>query len=281
MRTFQSVALLAAGKIRDSFLRNIPSLEEILGPVKSSSLRLASRICGILGSGHPVDTLGAFDRSDLILISVPEPWLPAAVDELLESPILWKNKTVLLCDADLESTALSKLAFVGATIGSLTPLDGLDCKLFVAEGDRRAVRVAKQLVETDGVRVLTIETGKKAHYRAGVAFATSLAMPLLTACVETFRASGLDQNEATMVASRLFSRTMRSYVKAGRRSWEGSLVGKDVETLRSQVQALFQTNPLLASYFYENSVMAVRLMRQDPKWLAKLAAEVYPKAAGD
>jgi predicted short-subunit dehydrogenase-like oxidoreductase (DUF2520 family) len=281
MRTFQSVALLAAGKIRDSFLKTLPSLEEMLGPVRSSSLRLASRICGILGCGHPVDSFAEFDGCELILISVPEPWLPAAVDEMLESTLQWRNKTVLLCDPEIESSALSKLAFVGAMTASLTPVEGLDGKFFIAEGDRRAIRAAKRLVEHDSVRVLTIESGRKAHYRAGVAFATTLAMPLLTACVETFRAAGLEQNEATTVATRLFSRTMRSYVKAGRRSWEGPLVGKNIETIRRQVQALLQTNPALASYFYESSVMAVQLMRQDPKWLTKLAADVYSKAAGD
>jgi predicted short-subunit dehydrogenase-like oxidoreductase (DUF2520 family) len=242
---------------------------------------LASRICGILGCGHPVDSFAEFDRCDLILISVPAPWLPAAADELLESTLQWRNKTVLLCDPEIESGALSKLAFVGAMTASLTPVEGLEGKFFIAEGDRRAIRAAKRLVEQDGVRVLTIESGRKAHYRAGVTFATTLAMPLVTACVETFRAAGLDQNEATMVATRLFSRTMQSYVKAGRRSWEGPLVGRNLETIRRQVQALLQTSPALASYFYESSLMAVQLMRQDPKWLTKLATDVYPKVAGD
>ncbi|MBL8229774.1 MAG: DUF2520 domain-containing protein [Bryobacterales bacterium] len=242
---------------------------------------MASRICGILGGGHPVDTFDEFHNCELILISVPEPWLPAVVDELVETSIPWKGKTVLLCDEEMESTALAKLAYAGARTGSLTLADRSETKLFIAEGDRRAVRDAKRLVERGEMRVLTIETGRKRHYRAGTAFATTLAMPLITACVETLRASGLDQNDATMIANKLMSRSMRSYIQAGRRSWEGPLVGQDLDTVRKQVQALFQINPLLASYFYENSVLAVQLMRHDPEWLANLAAEVYPRVAGD
>ncbi|MCS7023248.1 MAG: DUF2520 domain-containing protein [Bryobacteraceae bacterium] len=281
MKTFQPVALLAAGKIRDSFLRNLPSIQQSLGPVRSSSLRLASRICGILGGGYPVDSYEDFDTCELILISVPEPWLTTVVEELLETSICWKNKTVVLCDEDLESDVLGKLAHLGARTASIALADRPESKLLIAEGDRRALRVVKLFTERSGFRLLTIDSGRKRHYRAGTAFATTLAMPLITACVETLRASGLEQNVATMIAGKLLARSMRSYSQAGRRSWEGPLVGRNLEVVRKHVLALFQLNPLLASYYYENSVLAVQLLRQDPQWLTKLAPEVYPRAAGD
>ena len=181
MKSFESVGLLAAGKVRDSFLRNIPLLAEKLGPVRSSSLRLASRICGILGAGRPADSFDAFEQCQLVLISMPEPWLPAAVDELLEAAVDWKSKTVLVCDAELESTAIQKLSFVGAATGSLAAVDGFDGSLYVAEGDRKAIRDARALVERPETRLVTIDTGHKAQYVAGLSFATSLVLPLVTA----------------------------------------------------------------------------------------------------
>lgn len=279
MKTVQAVGLLAAGKIRDSFLRGLPQLAEKLGPVRSSSLRLASRICGILGAGKPADSFGDFDQCQLVLISMPEAWLPAAVDELLEASVDWKTKTVLLCDAELESSAIQKLSFVGAATGSITPVDGFDDSLFVVEGDRKAVREARLLVERPEVRVVTIESGQKAQYVAGLSFATTLVLPLVTACVETLRASGLDPNISTLVAERLFIRSLRSYLKAGRKGWEGAVAEQDAEKVRRHVQALFRVNPLLASYYYENAHLVVQMMRQDPAWLTKLANELYPRAA--
>ena len=54
MRKGQSVGLIGAGKITDSPLERMWALRERLGPVKASSMRVASRIANSLRAGHPV-----------------------------------------------------------------------------------------------------------------------------------------------------------------------------------------------------------------------------------
>jgi predicted short-subunit dehydrogenase-like oxidoreductase (DUF2520 family) len=225
-------------------------------------------------------SLDAFSKSSVILISMPERWIPSVVDRLLEETFDWKSKTVLICESGLDSHILTRLRFLGAATGSITPMDGFDEQMYVLEGDRKALRDARSLVESPGVRTIEMDAGSKALFSAGVSFATALALPLLTASVETLRACGIAQSDALTIADRLFQRTVRTYVRSGRKGWEGALPAQDVEATRRHLQALFQRNPILASYYYENALQVVRMFRKDAQWLSQLRSDVYPMAAG-
>lgn len=279
MKKQAPIALLAAGRTRDSFLRRVPNVAERLGPVGSSSLRLASRIVNILQAGVPVDSLEAFAQATVILISVPDSWLEQFQDELLRCEFSWKGKCVLLFESKLDSGALGKLAEAGAAVGSITPVPLFDEKLVVLEGSRKAVQEGRKLMTSPGIRVLTMDAGRKSLFSAGTGFATSLALPLLAASVETLRASGIEQNDALALAEKLFQRTLRAYLKSGRKGWEGPLPAQDTDSVRSQVQALFRESPQLASYYYENAIKVSEILRQDPAWIREVVKEVYPKAA--
>lgn len=280
MKRLLSLGLLATGKVRDSYLNQIPGLADRLGPVGSSSLRLASRICGLLDGGSPVDSLREFAEVDTILIYTPENWLSGLVDALVDAPFAWRNKTVLLCDSQLDSDALRKLSFLGASTGSITPVRNFDGQLIVLEGDRKAVKQARQLVQDNDVKVLEIDRGKKALMSAGISFSTTLVLPLLAATVETLRACGMDQNEALMVSDRMFQRTLRNYVRSGKKGWTGPLPAQDSEAMRRQIYALLQRSPRLGNYFYESSLQAMQMFRRDPEWLKDVRVSALAKAAG-
>ena len=134
-------ALVAAGRIRDSFLTRVPRLAERLGPVRSSSFRLASRISNFLGAGYSVESLEAFERSRVILIAMPKPWLPVVVEQLAGTGFDWKSKSVLLCDSELDSSALEALARLGASTGSIVAVPPGTEPVYLVEGERRALRV--------------------------------------------------------------------------------------------------------------------------------------------
>ena len=273
------VALQAAGKTRDSFLRRLPFLEEALGPVRSTSFRLARRIVNILGAGHAVDDLSTFHEANLVLLALPEMQVACVVDDLVKAPFSWKNKTVVLCDSQMDSGVLSKLAFLGASTGSLTPVPSLDNGLFITEGDLRAVRLARQLVSREGVRVLQMTRGRKSLFDAAIGFSTGLALPLFTATVETMRGCGMTQRDAVFLADRMVQRTLRAYLKAGRKGWEGPLALKDKPGLRRQLQALTKMDPLMATYYLENAMLAVRMFHKDPAWVSELRREVFSRPA--
>ena len=76
MKKAQSVGLIGTGSLTDSPLTRFWWLSERLGPVKSASYRVASRIANMLRAGRPVKDYAEFESCDLILVYVPEETVP-------------------------------------------------------------------------------------------------------------------------------------------------------------------------------------------------------------
>src|SRR6266478_5712496 len=150
MKKAQSVALIAAGRVTGSVVGGFGRLSERLGPVMAPSFRLASRIANRLRAGHPVRDYAEFDSCRLILVSVPDAILPAVVGEIAAANICWRNKSIVLCSASLDSGELSDLASRGASIGSISAIPGFDDPRYLVEGDRLAVLASRQLVQNGG-----------------------------------------------------------------------------------------------------------------------------------
>jgi predicted short-subunit dehydrogenase-like oxidoreductase (DUF2520 family) len=267
MAKSQSIALVAGGQVSRSFLVRLPHLHERIGPVKAASIRVASRIVNSMHAGYPVRDYKSITDVRVIAIHLPAERLAQALEQMLATGANWRGKTVLLCDAKLSSTSLDTLSASGASVASMAPIEGFDERRFVVEGDPSAVRAARMLVEDNLTRVVEIAPGAKDLFLAGLVFATSLFTPMAAAATECLKGAGLETGVATHVAERLFERSLRGYVKAGRKSWGGPLALKDQQQVRRNLEALFRASPLLASYYAENALFALRLFRQDTGWL--------------
>ena len=267
MAKSQSIALVAGGQVSRSFLVRLPHLRERIGPVKAVSIRVASRIVNSIHAGHPVRDYKSITDARVIAIQVPAERLAHTLEQMLATGANWRGKTVLLCDAELSSAALESLSSAGASAASMAPIEGFDERRFVVEGDPSAVRVARMLVEDNHTRVVEITPGAKDLFLAGLVFATSLFTPMAAAATECLKGAGLETGVATHVAERLFEHSLRSYMKAGRKSWGGPLAAKDQQQVQRNLEALFRASPLLASYYTESALFALHLFRQDTGWL--------------
>jgi predicted short-subunit dehydrogenase-like oxidoreductase (DUF2520 family) len=267
MAKSQSIALVAGGQVSRSFLVRLPRLRERIGPVKAASVRVASRVVNAIHAGYPVRDYQSVTEARIIAVHVPGELLAHTLEQLRAAQANWHGKTVLLCDAVRSSAALETLAVAGASVASLAPIDGFDERRFVAEGDPRAVRAIRLLIEDGNTRVVEITPGMKDLFLAGLAFATSLFTPMAAAATECLKGAGLATGVAALVSEGLFERSLRGYVKAGRKSWGGPLAAKDQEQVRCHLDALFRVSPLLASYYTEGALFALRLFRQETDWL--------------
>src|ERR1700749_2670795 len=106
MKKAQSVGLIGTGSLTDTPLTRFWWLSERLGPVKSASYRVASRIANMLRAGHPVKDYAEFETCSLILIAVPDESVAHVVQEMLSSGIVWRGKSVVLCSTWLDSGEL-------------------------------------------------------------------------------------------------------------------------------------------------------------------------------
>jgi predicted short-subunit dehydrogenase-like oxidoreductase (DUF2520 family) len=267
MAKSQPIALVAGGQVSRSFLVRLPHLRERIGPVKAASNRVASRIVNAIHAGYPVNDFESITKARNIAIYVPAGHLALTLRQLRASCSNWHGKVVILCDAALSSTALELLASEGAAVASLAPIEGFDERRFVLEGDPPAVRAARKLVEDNRTRALEIAPGTKDLFLAGLVFATSLFTPMAAAATECLKGAGLKTGVAAAVSERLFERSLRGYIKAGRKGWGGPLASRDQEQVNRHLDALFRASPLLASYYTESALFALRLFRQEAGWL--------------
>src|ERR1700685_2074525 len=191
MKKPKSVGLIGAGSLADSPLTRFWWLPDRLGPVKSTSYRLASRIANMLLAGHPVKDYAEFESCILILVSVPEENVPQVVSEMLSAEISWRGKAVVLCSTWLDSTSLRELSARGAFVGSISEIPGFDDQRYLVEGDPFAIRQSKLLVEHRDRRAVAIERPLKPFYLAALTCTGSLLFALVRVASEALQHAGI------------------------------------------------------------------------------------------
>ena len=273
MKKPKSVALAAGGKLGSSPLAPLRSLSDVLGPVKASSFRLASRIANTLGAGHPVKDYEEFDACRLILVCVPDQALAGVVAELCSARISWRGKSVVLCSAWRDSSELRDLSARGAAIGSITTIPGFHDRWYLVSGDKRAIQESKRLVENRERRCLAIERGLKPLYLAALTCTGSLLFPLVMTASESLRRAGVTPAVSMSILEKQLNNGLRAYARGGRRAYAPP------SGLASQLRALYAADPALARYLEKSYQLAEQLLEEPKRKAAAAGARSF--SAGD
>lgn len=254
MKKAQSVGLIGTGSLTDSPVTRFWFLRERLGPVKSASYRVASRIANMLQAGHPVKDYAEFQDCDLILVCVPENTVGEVVSEMAASGIVWRNKAVVLCSTWLDSGALEDLGALGASLGSISPIPGFEDERYLVEGDPPAIRQCKGLVEYRERRVVAIERSLKPFYLAALTCTGTLLFALLYAAGESLHRARVPPALSATILERQLARTLRSFLKSGLRA------APELRELPRQLGALSSADPALAHFLEQSCEIASRLL---------------------
>jgi hypothetical protein len=254
MKKAQSVGLIATGSLTDSPLTRFWWLPERLGPVKSASYRVASRIANMLQAGHPVKDYAEFESCDLILVCVPEETVSQVVSEMVSAHISWRGKAVVLYSTWLDSGELHALSAIGAAVGSISPIPGFDDMRYLVEGDPIAIRQSKSLVESRDRSAVAIERSLKPFFLAALTCTGTLLFALLDVASESLHRARIPPPLRATLLERQLARTLRSFLKGGRRAYPPP------RELPRQLRALSTANPELAHYLDQNCRLASRLM---------------------
>ncbi len=214
MKKLQPVAIVATGKLMNSFILDLPGFKERIGPVKSATLRVASRITNTLQAGFAVARYDDLQASQMIFLCVPDEQLPDTVQELADSPLDWAGRCVILCDSPLASDSLQQLAVYGAYTASINLAPGPE-RMVLADGHRAALSSLKPVIGR-AARLIRILPEQKSRYYRALATA-SLCGPLAALAAEQFRESGLTPAQAKPVVQAIFLEAVRDYLKSGRK----------------------------------------------------------------
>jgi len=127
-------------------------------------------------------------EADAVLITVPDKAVSVVAQTLMEKKALRAGQVVLHTAGVLDSSVLSPLQSLGATTGSLHPLQtfadprlaaqrlhGIYCSL---EGDDAAVAFATRLVQDLGAVPVVIDPGLRPRYHAAAVLASNALVAL-------------------------------------------------------------------------------------------------------
>ncbi len=264
----QPIALLCAGGISQSWIAKLPRLIQKLGPVKAPTVGVARRIVNILRQGWPVEQIEEFQNASWIFVAVPDEVLPSTLEELAGANLSWKGKTLVILDTEMDSQDLSVFILRQAAVATVNLLDIYSDLRLVIQSDPRTAKAIRKFAE--GSRLLELPPGAKGAFLAGLTLASSIAMPILAACVESLTNAGFTSSQAASIAEHSLSRTRRAFHKAGRKGWQGPLARGDMRAVRRQWESLRRKDSHLADYFLESATQSLEYFRQDPRCVSEL-----------
>jgi len=192
--------LVSVGGAAGSYLARMNSFLAHLGPVKSSSFQVASRLSNALRHGYPVSYYANLELCPLIFIFEPEHSLDRVLrDVAAQMPV--HRTMVVLCECTRDSLASNPLRAAGARIASLNQVEQSRDKLFVAEGDPHTLKALERLMDREKRKLVAMPPGAKPMFLAGVQLAKYLPLPMIAASVESLRAAGLPRAEAARLTA--------------------------------------------------------------------------------
>ncbi len=274
------IALVTTVQTRDCSLCRIRNLTAHLGPIMARSPRQSTRLANTLRAGYPVSTFEELAPARVVLLCIAEGDLSEVLDGLVSVRFSWRGKSVLLCGPAPDSISLMDLAERGAAVASLAAVSGSDDLHYLVEGDKHAIREAKRLVEGGGGRVLVVQRSSQALCAAGASLASWLVAPLIDASVSCFRSAGLTPRRAGPLAEGIVERTLRAYLKGGRRAWKCPSSPDQQKVFLRQLRAVGEADPALAEFLLETARHALRRMGRDASWLEQVSFPQKRAAAG-
>ena len=221
MKRVHRIGLVTAGKITGLWIEKTLELKRSVGPVYSTSLRLASRASNtLLRTGFQTTDWEELRRCEAVLFFLPAKSLRAMVEEWIQRGHEFRGLRLVVCDEDLKLADLADLRDLGAQTAAVGPLPHSEPYRFIGEGDSLALAPVIRLLESDGLKFTRLNTGGKHQLASSVERLHTESLPLFARTVDSLRESGLAQDAAVALAEKCLSQTLRFYARNGRRVFD-------------------------------------------------------------
>lgn len=217
MKRPPQIALVCAGAISRTSLTKLPVLIDSLGPVLSSSRRIASRAVNALGAGWPISHFEELSTARTVIISVPDCELDATVRCLEQVKFAWNRRAVVLSNSLRDSAALEPLRLAGAAVGSFHEVDALNRSLFVIEGESAALSAMRVLLGVSSARSIQIHRGARQLYVSAITSATLGIAPALLAASQSLQGAGIKTKQADTLVKALAHRAVDAFDRTKKR----------------------------------------------------------------
>ncbi len=276
----RTVSIVGAGRVGISLGKHLRELGWRIGAVVTRSKATARAAVRRIGAGKPFDRLTSeVCTADVILFATPDDMLPAIVRDLARiAGAGCKGKIALHTSATLDRSALAPLARLGASTGSLHPMQAFGGKvvpklkgvIFGIEGDAKARRMAQSIAKSLGGIPVVIETADKPAYHAAAVMAGGSIYPVLEAGLELLMSIGFTRQRASQTLLPLLRQILDNIERIGpRAAWTGPLSRGDYAVVAKHMNALRRYPPEFAKSYAALAQLAARVLSKDPTATSK------------
>ena len=226
-------------------------------------------------------------ESPIVFISTQDEDIGEAVARL--KPKVREGSAVFHTSGSLSSDVLSPLRDQGCVVASLHPLasvsapvDGADRlagAFFCVEGDKKAVRIARELIGAIGGHAFTIDASKKALYHAAALTAAGHVTAVFDVALSLMTKAGLARKDARRVLQPLLETvTANLRIKDTPKALTGTFARGDAGTLDRHLAALERSAGRDEVDIYmalaERSIGLARQNGLDPQKIAKMRRRI-------
>lgn len=231
MESKPKYGVLGAGPVRASLIGRLPSRARDIGPVCSTSFRVASRIANSIGAGYAVRNAEELEAVPALLVNFQPDNPESVMARLQDAGINWKGRVLVFCDCAASPESLRGFGEKGASTAVAREFGG---RLIAESDDSAALRVVQELARDLGLKAVQISKGAGSVFGAAVLLGTAAITPLIDRAAELLREAGIRDAEAARMAASLFEQTARDYAHSGRQSWAWYMRGPDAGQLETQ-----------------------------------------------
>lgn len=288
----RTISIVGAGRVGTTLGERLRQLGWNIGAVVTRSRRTSRAAIRAIGAGSPLAAIGPeILRADVILVTTPDHAIPSGVQSLAKfSAEKWRGKVVLHTSGALDRTVLDPLARLGASTGSLHPMQTFSGRnipklggvTFAVEGDARALRVARQIARSLGGVSVAIAGADKPVYHATAVLAAGSGFALIEAAAQMLEKIGFTRRRALETLLPLTRQMLDNVERIGpRAAWTGPLSRGDFTVVAKHMTALRKYPREFQESYAALALLAARVLARDPHAALRKLRRVIEKSKGD
>jgi predicted short-subunit dehydrogenase-like oxidoreductase (DUF2520 family) len=275
----RTVSIIGAGRVGKTLGKRLRGLGWRIGAVVTRSKATSRAAVRAIGAGTPASRLtGDVLAAEVILLATPDDAL-AGVAQALARTVrktagnAWRGKVVLHASGALDRTVLAPLARLGASTGSLHPMQTfsgvvmprLNGITFAIEGDPKARRAARSIAKSlGGVPVIIAGRDKPAYHATAVLVAGS-GFPLIESGVRILERIGFTRRRALETLLPLTRQMLDNIERIGpRAAWTGPIARGDYAVVAKHVRALRRYPREFRQSYAALALLAGRVLSKNP-----------------
>ena len=253
-----SISIVGAGRVGTALAPRLAQagyrINEIVCRNQPSSLRKARGLAREFRAKLQT-TASATLQADVVWFCVPDAEISRAAAALATRK--WKGKIAFQASGTMSSDVLAALSRRGASVASVHPLmtfapgsrPEFSGVMFGVEGDRRAVRQARKIVQHLGGFVVELRKQDKAAYHSFATMTCPMLVSLLATAEKVGALSGIPAAAARRGMMPIVRQTLKNYFEAGpAASFTGPLARGDLGTVEKHLQSLTPSPEALECY---------------------------------